>query len=33
VAETMEELHLAYPKQAIDLEELRRKYHEALGAR
>jgi PPK2 family polyphosphate:nucleotide phosphotransferase len=32
VAETMDEMHLSYPKPTVDLDEIRRKYHEALRA-
>ena len=30
MADTMEELKLAFPKPTVDLDEIRRKYHQAL---
>ena len=32
MADTMEELKLAFPKPTVDLDEIRRKYHAALKA-
>jgi hypothetical protein len=29
VVDTLEDLHMSFPKPAVDLEEIRRKYHQA----